>query len=160
MKLLKKKFIIPAVIASVIAASGVIMAVASPGDSNDPIITLSYINDTVIPQLKEYIDSKISNSNQGQTVTGNAVYNLVNVRANHKIIGNEGTEFVVRTGEGTIVATSNGGVSDLTDGKDLTDGTVVPLNHHLLAPRTDSRGIHMDTDGIILIKGTYTVIPD
>lgn len=159
MKFLKPKIVIPAVFTLVLTAVTSIAVIATPGDSNDPIVTLSYINDTVIPQIKEYIDSKITSAPQTSTGGGSS-YNLVNVKAGQKIIGSEGTEFVLRMGSGTIVATENGGVADLTSGVDLQNGSAVPANHNLLSPKNDSRGIHMSTDGIILIKGTYTVIPE
>ena len=164
MKFLKPRILIPLLAVFLTASAGAVMVIASPGDSNDPLITLSYINDTLIPQLKEYVDSKTASgstpSQSGSTVTGSSGYTLVSVKAKHKIIGAEGTEFVLRMGSGTIVATSNGGVADLTDGVDLTDGMPVPANHSLLSPKDDKRGFHMDTDGLVLIKGTYTVIPD
>lgn len=142
------------------AASAV--AIASPGSGDDPLITLSYIDDKVIPEIKAYIDEKISGigSSPAQSTGSVSEFNLVNVKANQKIIGGEGTQFVLRMGTGTIVATENGGVADLTDGVDLPHGTPIPANHNLLAPKNDSRGVRMDTDGILLIKGTYTVIPD
>ncbi len=158
MKFLKPKLIIPVVAISLITGAAVI---ASPGSGDDPLITLSYINDKVIPEIKEYIDEKLSGSSPAQgTNTASSAFTLVNVKANHKIIGGEGTEFVLRMGSGTIVATANGGVADLTAGVDLANGTAIPANHNLLSPKNDSRGVHMATDGILLIKGTYTVIPD
>lgn len=158
MKFLKPKIIIPVVAISLITAA---IAVASPGSGDDPLITLSYINDKVIPEIKAYIDEKFSeNSSAPSGTTSSSDFSLVNVKANHKIIGDEGTQFVLRMGTGTIVATENGGVADLTAGVDLTNGTPIPANHNLLSPKNDSRGVHMDTDGILLIKGTYTVIPD
>lgn len=162
MKLIKPKFIIPAVIIIILATLTAVTAIATPGDGNDPIVTLSYINDTVIPQLKEYVDNKFSSASQQNTASGSSSssYNLVNVKSGQKIIGGEGTEFVLRMGSATIIATENGGVADLTSGLDLQNGSAVPANHNLLSPKNDSRGIHMSTDGIILIKGTYTVIPD
>lgn len=159
MKLLKPKILIPAAVGAALIGLTAVAVIATPGDGNDPIVTLSYINDTVIPSLKEYVDSKIASAPQTPTGSSSS-YNLVNVKAGQKIIGSEGTEFVLRMGSGTIVATANGGVADLTDGTDLTDGSPIPANHNLLSPKNDSRGLHMSTDGILLIKGTYTVIPD
>lgn len=159
MKLLKPKILIPAAVGAALIGLTAVAVIATPGDGNDPIVTLSYINDTVIPSLKEYVDSKIASAPQTPTGSSSS-YNLVNVKAGQKIIGSEGTEFVLRMGSGTIVATANGGVADLTDGTDLADGSPIPANHNLLSPKNDSRGLHMSTDGIILIKGTYTVIPD
>jgi len=158
MKLLKPKIIVTVIAIFFLTAAVVI---ASPGSGDDPLVTLSYITDEVIPEIKAYIDEKLSDAPSSETKpAASSDFNLVNVKANHKIIGDEGTQFVLRMGTGTIVATENGGVADLTAGIDLKHGTPIPANHNLLAPKDDSRGVHMETDGIILIKGTYTVIPD
>ena len=159
MKFLKPKVIITVIMIFLITAAAVV--IASPGSGDDPLVTLSYITDKVIPEIKAYIDEKVSTTTPSETkpVTSSD-FSLVNVKANHKIIGGEGTQFVLRMGTGTIVATQNGGVADLTAGIDLPHGTLIPANHNLLAPKNDSRGVRMETDGILLIKGTYTVIPD
>lgn len=147
----------------IMMAVSAIVAFAAPGDSSDPLITLSYITETLVPEIDAKIDQEVikkvdeamdnHHSNEG----GSSSFVLVNVKANQKIIGDEGTEFVVRAGEGTILATQNGGVADLTSGVDLPSGTAIPLNHHLLSPRDDSRGLHFTTSGIVMIKGKYSV---
>ena len=159
-----------------------IIAFAAPGDSNDPLITLSYITQTLMPEIDSKIDQKINakigsdldakiseiideelasytpaSSSPSSGGASAESFILVNVRKNQRIIGGEGTEFVVRSGQGVIIATEYGGIAALTAGYDLTNGIAVPLNHHLLVPRNDSRGIKFSTNAIVLIKGTYTV---
>ena len=56
-----------------------------------------------------------------------------------------------------IVATQKGGVADVTQGIDLQNGAVMPSNHLLIVPLDDGRGAQMLSDGIIMIKGNYTV---
>ena len=53
MKILRAKILIPAALITAVIAATAVFAVASPGGEDDPLITLSYINDKVIPQLKE-----------------------------------------------------------------------------------------------------------
>ncbi len=161
----KFKMIIAAVLACTLASA--IMAVAAPGDDSDPLVTLSYITDVLLPDIDSRIDKKVSTS-VNEAVSGLDVstpsgetasesFTLVNIKPGYKIIGAEGTEFVLRAGKGSIVATSQGGVADLTSGSDLANGLDAPLNHHLLIPRSDSRGMTFTTDAIVLVKGTYTV---
>ncbi len=163
MKLSKKTKVL-SILTLLILAVSVIVAFAAPGDSNDPLITLSYITETLIPEMDSRInqsvvkkvDEAMSNySSPSQNESSSFV--LVNVKKNQRIVGGEGSEFLVRAGTGVIVATSSGGIADLTIGTDLTDGTQIPLNHHLLCPRNDSRGLKFTTDAIVLIKGSYTV---
>ncbi len=148
----------------VTAILSTVMAYAAPGDNNDPLVTLSYITDVLLPDLESQISKKVTNEvksaisnadiGSGSSSDGFA---LVNIKSDYSIIGDEGTEFVVRSGTGKIVATSQGGVADLTDGIDLANGTDAPLNHHLLIPRSDKRGIKFSSDAIVLVKGTYSV---
>ena len=68
-----------------------------------------------------------------------------------------GCEFILRGGEATVIASKNGGLSDTTDGVDLTQDTLVPANHLLIVPRDDGRGFDAVTDVIIMVKGTYEI---
>lgn len=159
----KLKKILAILIVSVILST--VMAYAAPGDNNDPLVTLSYITDVLMPELESQIAKKvnsevksaISNVETGTGASSSDGFALVNLKSNYSIIGDEGTELVVRSGLGKIIATSQGGVADLTSGVDLANGADAPLNHHLLIPRSDKRGITFSTDAIVLVKGTYSV---
>lgn len=109
---------------------------AGVGTEEDPLVTLSYINDV----FKEEMTFKVVEVPDGKT-----------------IIGEGGTEMVLRMGKGTIVATQKGGVADLTSGNDLANGSLIPPNHHLLVPLNDGRGLSVETDSLVMVKGGYTI---
>ena len=140
-----------------------VIVFAAPGDGNDPLVTLSYITDVLLPDIDSRIDKKVTTTvNEAMQSTesmqgGGESFVLVNVDKGYKLIGDEGTEIVLRSGSGTIIATKQGGLADLTAGADLADGTVIPLNHHLLIPRSDSRGMAFDAKAIVLVKGSYKI---
>lgn len=121
---------------------------ADPGSSEDPLVTLSYINDVLMPQVKSYVDSK------SQALGG---FEIVNVKAGQTVIADASTEMILRMGNAQIVATQKGGVADVTQGIDLQNGAVMPSNHLLIVPLDDGRGVQMLSDGIIMIKGSYIV---
>lgn len=130
-----------------------VLVFATPGDNNDPLVTLTYITDILLPDIDGRIDRKINAAKSASSGT----FKLVNVRAGKVIYGDEGTEFVLRSGGATVIAGSGGGIADLTAGCDLSGDSRVPFNHHLLIPRTDSRGLYFVTESIILVKGNYSV---
>lgn len=139
-----------------------VMVFAAPGDGDDPLVTLSYITDVLLPDIDSRIDKKVTTSvneamQSTETAQGGDSFVLVSVDKGYRIICEEGTELVVRSGAGTVIATSQGGLADLTAGVDLGDGNAIPLNHHLLVPRSDSRGLEFDTNALVLIKGAYKV---
>lgn len=132
-----KKIIITLLVAAfAFATVGGVTYFASPGDSNDPIITLSYIEDI----LKGELSFKVVNLSKGDV-----------------LIGDEGAELVLRMGSAEIIATEKGGLADLTAGYDLPDGTEMPANHHLVVPVADGRGIEAQNTVIVMVKGDYTV---
>lgn len=107
-------------------------AVSNPGSETDPVVT------------KSYVDTKVS-------------YQPLRLEAGQKLIGDEGTEMILRSGEATAVDNGANGVSDITAGKDLMTGNIVTANHLLLIPRKDGRGIVVSTEAWIMIRGNYTI---
>ncbi len=127
-------------IAIVLCALGVLFVVGSyaaqPGTEGDPLITKSYIDSTVIPQTK---------------------FSVVEVPAGKSVIGDAGTEMILRMGTCSVIGTQKGGVSDVTMGYDLADGVVVQGNHLLIVPLADGRGVAASTNCILMIKGSYEI---
>ncbi len=157
MKKLKSKKIIVSILCMLVFS---MPALASdPGSSDDPLITLSYVNDVLIPQMKSYVDASVASLDIGSSSAdaNSYSYNIVNVSKGQTIIGSKSCHMIMRMGDGIVVATQKGGIADVTDGIDLANGTSVPSNHLLIVPVDDGRGIKMNTDGIIMISGSYSV---
>lgn len=121
---------------------------ANPGSNEDPLVSLSYVNEVLMPQLRSYVDSKATASS--------GTFKLVEVKKGQTVIGSMSTQFILRTGSATAVATAKGGIADVTAGRDLPLYTPIPLNHLLIVPYEDWRGVEMVTDGILLINGPYS----
>jgi hypothetical protein len=109
---------------------------AEPGTEGDPLVTRSYIESVVYPQMK---------------------FSVVDVPAGKSVILNSGTELILRMGNCSVIGTQKGGLSDVTMGFDLANGTNVQGNHLLIAPLDDGRGVTTSTDCIFMIKGNYTI---
>ncbi len=108
----------------------------APGSAEDPLITKSYVDQFLIPQVLE-------------------------LKAGQSVIGQAGTEFVVRVGSTYCLAdpaTTKGGIADLTGGVDIKHMEPIPLNHHLVIPRSDGRGLLAQTDFFILVCGQYQIL--
>ena len=114
---------------------------ADPGSSDDPLVSKSYV-DAQIASVKA--DSSGS-------------YSIVHIDAGQSVIGKEGTEIIVRAGVVTAIDNGVNGVSDLTSGKDLMSGTEIGLNHLLLVPRDDGRGVKAWTEAYLMVRGGYVL---
>jgi hypothetical protein len=148
-KMLKLFMIVIAVAVFSVFALGVKADVAEPGSESDPLVTKSYV-DKVLYNLKQYVDSRSG---------GSPSFEIVYMEQGQQLIGDRGTEIILRSGIGTVVDIGNGGLADLTEGKDITNGESILQNHLLIVPRDDGRGVKaVNNNVILLVKGGYTLL--
>ena len=109
---------------------------AQPGTEEDPLVTKSYLENIMAQETK---------------------FKVVDVPAGRSVICSAGTEMILRMGTCSVIGTQKGGVSDVTMGYDLANGTSVQGNHLLIVPLDDGRGVRTATNCLIMIKGGYTI---
>lgn len=143
---------------------------AAPGDTNDPIVVLSYLNDRLTSLIKEYNlgdikalkeqVAELSGGSTGTTGTGSTSSPLVvvEINAGEKIIAGAGTELILRGGKATIIGSELGGLTNVTLGKDFVSGMNVVPNNLLIVPRDDGRGVYTDSHATFMVRGTYEVV--
>jgi hypothetical protein len=145
-----------------VAVLGTTIAFSEAGTKNDPLVSLSYLENK-INELKEYVDKRISEVKEENKSVEAVSFEVVELSAGQSIIGSQGTEIILRggtskgVGRAEVVASGNDGLSDITDGKDIKSGQEVPLNHLLIVPRDDGRGVYAITDSVYLVKGDYEI---
>ena len=84
-------------------------------------------------------------------------YDVVYLTKGQTIVGS--SEFILRSGSAISTCPGINGITDITDGVDLTDGMEIPWNHLLLVPRDDGRGITVTSvEAYIMARGQYTGI--
>ena len=124
--------IIAALVLGMLCGYAVFGASDGPGTDSDPLVS------------KSYVDTKLT-------------YTPIQLTAGQKLIGKEGTEIILSSGEATAIDNGANGISDITAGTDLMTGMQVALNHLLLVPRDDGRGITAVTDIWVMIRGDYEI---
>ncbi|MEA4988729.1 MAG: hypothetical protein VB095_11765 [Anaerovorax sp.] len=142
---MKKKWVTVLIATMLVVSFSVIAATAagSPGSEDDPVVT------------KSYVDDKIASISQGGTSA--ATYKAISVEAGQTLLGKEGTEIILRSGEATALDNGTNGISDVTAGTDLWSGNAVAANHLLLVPREDGRGIKAKTIIWVMVRGGYSI---
>lgn len=146
---------------AVLCMGGVSMA-ASPGTDGDPLVTLGYVEKR-FEEFNAYMTLKIEEAVSGNTTQSPNTSNesnkfiVVHVNQGDIIYLGESAEFILRSGEGLAIQSDNGGLSDLTSGVDIKGNEAIPLNHQLLIPRDDGRGVMFTTEAYTMVKGSYTV---
>jgi len=104
----------------------------APGSDADPLVSQSYVDQFV-----------------GLVV--------IELHAGQMLEGMGGTEIIVRSGQVTATSSPLGGLSNVTAGKDMVQGERVPLNHLLIVPRSDGRGIVAQTRAFVMVRGLHIV---
>lgn len=138
---MKKHFLTGLISGLLIVALCTAAVLASTGSEADPLVSKSYLESVFL-----------------NTVKNETSFKLVELTKGQKIVCGEGCELILRMGEATIFATKLGGLSDVTAGVDLANGTKMPLNHHLIVPVGDGRGITSKVDALlVLVKGNYVI---
>lgn len=148
-----------------------IVLAATPGSESDPLITSSYL-DKKVQEITAIFQSKVEQTNNNLSVldkkveelskqkggaSSAAIFEIVNLPAGKKLIGENSTEIILRTGGIKVFSPNSSGLSDVTSGFDIAPGAAVSKNHLLIVPRTDGRGVQAQTTSIIMVKGNYTI---
>lgn len=139
------------------------------GTENDPVVTKSYVDKlfaSVTGGSNSQLEQKIAEQEQlielliqqvGTLQESASGFQIVTVQAGSTIYGKQGSEMIIRSGQGSIVASAAGGVQDVTDGVDLAGGQNAPNNNMLIIPREDGRGIRATKTMVIMVRGGYTI---
>ena len=156
--------------------TAVVGSVFAAGDKNDPLVTLSYLEQTVIPsivqQAEKAADSKKSALTaefdkklaeyekllSGSTSGGDsATYSVVTLSQGQQLKLAVGCEVMLRVGSATVVSGTEPGLIDTTTGGNLNNGKSLEKNHLYMATIAD-RAVKAGTGTVkLLVRGSYTL---
>lgn len=107
-------------------------ATVAPGSYEDPLVSQSY--------LEQYVDLVV-----------------LELAAGQRLEGGGGTQIILRSGPARAIASSSGGMCDVTSGKDLANNERIAANHLLIVPRSDGRGVLAEGKVFVMVRGVYTI---
>lgn len=135
---LRLKFLPLLAVAAALVAGGLVgratAQTAEPGTGADPLVSKSYVDQSTL-------------------------FRVVEVPAGQVILGEAGTEMVLRSGKATAIVSPQGGLLDVTGGTDTPQGAQIPANHLIIIPRSDGRGFHAVTNLVLMVKGRVSIGP-
>ena len=150
-------------------------ALATGGDQSDPLITLSYFNETGIPQVVEQVEEKMIPKQKeleqalkalidqyaqggGQTdVPSSASYTLVSMTNGQVMSLGVGCEVLLRVGSASVQAGTSPALIDLSTGGTIDSGTALTKNH-LYMSTIEGRTLTASANTVkLLVRGGYAV---
>jgi len=135
--------------------SGTAIGANNAGSSSDPIVTQSYVEGR-ISALNASIDERLAEL-ESQPSGDSVAFKVLEAKKGQIIHLEENSLFILRSGEAVAIAGEGGGISDLTTGYDVGTDSPIELNHLLLTPKSDGRGVKMTYDGWVMISGGYSI---
>ena len=153
------------VVLSVMLNATVTVAGAVAGGSDDPLVTLSYLNDTFLGEILNKVDEKIAarNSQIVQQLGGtmgsstSSTFTVVTLTSGQVLTGDLGCEVKLRVGDAVCVATSSPGLIDETTAGTLNNGGALAQNH-LYMMTIEGRGVKATAATTkLLVRGSYSI---
>lgn len=116
---------------------------------------ISAVTGNVLEVVELYANTTLLN-NAGKSIVREGQSKVL---VGTRIIADAGTEIILRytNGSTTAIASSLGGLSNVTEGYDIQHGKAIPANHLLIVPRSDGRGVMITSNAIFMIRGSYRV---
>ncbi len=167
----KSQKAVAVVLTLICVATGV---AATAGGQDDPLITLSYVNETILPNIRKETETyaqeqktqlamefgKLLESQGGQQPGQNqgSSYAVVTLSKGQTLHLELGSEVLLRVGSATAGAKENPALVDMTTGENLNNGGALVQNHLYLSTMTE----HYVTAGSdvvkVLVRGGYTIV--
>jgi hypothetical protein len=155
----KWKFIVIVAAVAVLAAGAGAYAATTYGTQSDPLVTVSYLNDTLKPDLTGQFDSQISAAMEQlegmfeADVAGAAgTFKVVTLASGKTLSAGAGCEILYRSG----TAASVGSLVDVSTGASVSAGSALTANHLYLASASGD-GVKASASVTLLVRGVYTV---
>ena len=149
----------------------VFAAAAEPGSQSDPLVTLSYLNDTYLAQVLDKVDAKIARRNStlsaqidlsGADVVlpdsgSSAAFSVVTLSQGQTLTGAIGCEVMLRVGTAVCVSPSSPGLIDESSAATLNNSGALVTNH-LYMMTIEGRGVKATAATVkLLVRGSYTI---
>ncbi len=159
------------------ALLGMGAALAAGGDQNDPLVTLSYLNQTAIPQIVKQVEDKTADRQKelekefakqietykretGQnagSAGSSASYILVTLSSGQTMSLDVGCELLLRVGTAKVNANTNPALIDLSSGGTVSGGASLTTNHLYMATIADRTVTATAGTVKLLVRGGYSI---
>lgn len=153
-------------------------ALAASGDKTDPLVTLSYLQQTIIPDVVSQVEIKASVrqtelakkladqitqykqdvANQGGSGSGSgASYTLVTLTSGQTMSLNVGCEVMLRVGTATVKAATSPALVNVSTGGSIESGAALTKNHLFMATIADRTITPTAATVKLLVRGGYSI---
>lgn len=157
---------------------GMVAALAAGGDQTDPLITLSYLNQTAIPQIVNQVEERVllrqrelerqfadqveqyllQTGQPNTPASGGASFTLVTVPAGQTLALGVGCEVLPRIGSVQVRSNSAPALVDMSSGGVADSGATLTRNHLYMATIADRTLTASGGEAKLLLRGSWSIL--
>ncbi len=156
------------------AALAVDVSSAAAGTEEDPLVTLSYLNEVFTARVTELFHQELEEKQEalqgaleervsalealspGEGGGGSADYVVETLYDGQTLVCQRGAELLLRVGEASVLASDTPGLVDTSTTGELNDGEALVKNH-LYMVTINGHGVRAVGTVKIVVRGSYTV---
>lgn len=154
MKEKKIKIIISALLAVCAIAGITAYAAYNYGTKDDPLITKSYLDEVLTPELMEEFSTQLDNY---QSDTEEGIFTVLTLNRGQVIKCQVGSELMLRIGSAYASGPDSPVLVDTTSGRTLENDAALERNHLYMVTIADNGFTVSATTTKVLIRGEYTI---
>lgn len=151
----KLRSIVLLCVAAILIGGIGVYAVGSYGSESDPLITLSYLEQVLKPELEQQFTAETDDILQElkqEQVQGSGNYTAVTVKAGQTMTCKTGCEFLVRSGSAYI----SDGMLNVTAGAEAAKNDWLQA-HNLYMAVIENATVTATGDTALMVRGEYTI---
>ncbi len=143
--------VIIAVLAVLLLAGVTAYAATTYGSQDDPLITKSYLDEVVKPELESELQTKLDAAAEELRHSAAGEFSTVELRGGQTLRCAAGSQLLPVSGAVSAV----GGLTDTTEGADVAAGSSLSISHLYLAP--GESGAAAAGAAVILVSGSWRI---
>lgn len=153
----KKRFLICALAAVLLLGGAGVYAASSYGSQSDPLITRSYLEQVLTPDIEELVREELDAALVDYEMSAGDEFIVLTLTQGQKLTCGVGCEIMLRIGTAKATGADYPVLVDTTNGESVASGTALTANH-LYMITIKGNGITATASTVkVLIKGEYTV---
>jgi len=83
---------------------------------------------------------------------------VLELKKGQKLMMGSGSEVILRSGQATAIKGESGTLVDVSAGVDLLQGNNIPLQHLVVSPKSDGRGMEFKANtNYVIVRGSYSI---
>ena len=143
-------------LAAVLVLGFTVLAAGTAGTPEDPLITKSYLDQVVQPQMEKLFREQVAEVAAELQTTEAGRFSALRLSKGQVITGIPGTQLLLRSGKAiAAVSGDDTALVDSTDAVELQHNTALAVNHLCLVTSESGGIIAMEDDTVVLVSGSF-----